>query len=56
MRISYIGHTVLHTPNKQFHLKNILHVPSANKNLASVHKLARDNNGFLEFHLDIFFY
>ena len=29
-------------------------MPSANKNLVSVHKLARDNNAFLEFHLNFF--
>jgi hypothetical protein len=31
-------------------LKNILHVPAANKNLASVHKLTSDNNALIEFH------
>jgi hypothetical protein len=30
MTISNIGHSVLHTPNKNLHLRNILHVPSAN--------------------------
>jgi hypothetical protein len=29
---------------------NILHVPSASKNLLSVHRLALDNHVFLEFH------
>ena len=28
MKISNIGHTILHTPSKYLHLKNILHVPS----------------------------
>jgi histone deacetylase 1/2 len=50
MKISNIGHTILHTPQKDLHLKNILHVPSADKNLVSVHKLAKDNNAFLEFY------
>ena len=50
MRISNIGHTILHTPNKKFHLQNILHVPSANKNLVSVHRFASDNNTCIEFH------
>jgi histone deacetylase 1/2 len=35
MKISSIGHTVLHTPHKDIHLKTILHVPSANKSLLS---------------------
>jgi len=54
MKISNIGHTTLHTPLKDLHLKNILHVPSASKNLVSVHKLARDNDAFLEFHPNFF--
>ena len=40
MEISNIGHTTLHTPSKDIYLKNILHVPSASKSLAYVHKLA----------------
>jgi histone deacetylase 1/2 len=35
-------------------LKNILHVPSASKNLLSIHKLARDNDVFVEFHAYFF--
>jgi histone deacetylase 1/2 len=31
-----------------------MHVPSTKKNLVSVHRLASDNNGFLEFHSDFF--
>jgi hypothetical protein len=37
-----------------FNSKNILHVPSASKSLVSVHKLARDNDAFLEFHPNFF--
>lgn len=29
MRINNIGHTILHTPKRDLHLKNILNVPSA---------------------------
>jgi histone deacetylase 1/2 len=47
MSISNIGHTTLHTPTRDLHLNNILHVPSANKSLASVHRIASDNNAFL---------
>jgi hypothetical protein len=54
MTIGNIGHSVLHTPNKNLHLRNILHVPSANKSLLSVHRLASDNNAFFEFHPTFF--
>jgi hypothetical protein len=54
MKISNIGHTTLHIPLKILHLNNILHVPSAHKNLVSVHRLASDNNIFLEFHPKFF--
>jgi hypothetical protein len=54
MRINNIGHTILHTPKRDLHLKNILNVPSAHKNLVSVHRLTSDNNTFLEFHPNFF--
>ena len=54
MKISNIGHSVLHTPKKNLNLKNILHVPSANKSLLSVHRLTSDNDVFLEFHPNFF--
>jgi histone deacetylase 1/2 len=54
MKISNIGHSVLHTPHKKLHLRNILHVPSANKNLLYVHRLASDNDAFSEFHPNFF--
>ena len=50
MRIDHIGHSILHSPIRDVHLKNILHVPSANKSLLSVHRLVKDNNAFLELH------
>jgi histone deacetylase 1/2 len=55
MEINHVGHSVLHSQNNQIHLKNILHVPQANKNLISVKRLACDNNAFLEFHPNHFF-
>ena len=54
MRISNIGHAILHTPSKNLQLQNILHVPSANKSLVSVHRLTSDNNTFIEFHPNYF--
>ena len=55
MNISHIGHATIHTPsNHDIHLRNILHVPEAQKNLISVHRLATDNNVFLEFHPNYF--
>jgi histone deacetylase 1/2 len=50
MDISHIGHSSIQTPNHELHLKNILLFASATKNLLSVHKLAIDNNAFLEFY------
>jgi histone deacetylase 1/2 len=54
MDISHIGHTTVHTPVRDIHLKNILHIPQAQKNLISVHRLASDNFAFLEFHPNFF--
>jgi serine protease inhibitor len=50
MKINHISHSILHTPNSSLHLKNILHVPCASKNLLSVHKLTLDNHVFIEYH------
>jgi hypothetical protein len=55
MEISHVGQSTLHSPHSQIHLNNILHVPTSNKSLVSVHRLARDNNAFLEFHPNHFF-
>jgi hypothetical protein len=54
MEISHVGHSIIHTPNRDLNLKNILHVPSTKKNLLSVHRLTLDNNVFFEFHPDFF--
>jgi histone deacetylase 1/2 len=54
MEIKHIGHSILHTPHSSFSLNNILHVPSASKNLLSVHKITRENNVFIEFRPFIF--
>jgi len=54
MEIDQIGHSVVRTPNKNLILDNVLYVPQASKNLVSVHKLARDNDAFFEFHPSYF--
>jgi hypothetical protein len=53
--IANVGHSVLYSPSRNLHLKNILHVPQAHMNLCSVNRLAKDNNVFLEFHPNHFF-
>jgi hypothetical protein len=50
MKINHIGQAVINTPNHQFTLKNVLHVPKAYKNLVSVYRLTKDNSVFLEIH------
>jgi hypothetical protein len=54
MKISHIGHSMLHTPSSSLHLNNILHVPHTSKNLLFVHKLTIDNNVFIELHPFLF--
>lgn len=55
LSIHHICHSHILTPNKTLNLKNVLHVPSANKNLLSVHHFTMDNDVFLEFHPGHFF-
>jgi hypothetical protein len=50
MNIAHIGHSVLHTPDNSLQLRNILHVPDASMSLLSPHKIALDNNAFMEIH------
>jgi hypothetical protein len=50
MSINHVGHSILRTPHNSFHLKDILHVPHASKNLLSVHRFTLDNHVFIEFH------
>ena len=50
MSISHVGHSVIKTPHRNIRLRIFLHVPSASKNLLSVHCIAIDNHVFLEFH------
>lgn len=39
MKINRIGHAIVRAPSCNLHLKNILHVPQANKNLVSIYRL-----------------
>jgi hypothetical protein len=55
MRIEHVGECVIHTPYRDLRLKHVLHVPQATKNLASVHRIATDNNVFFELHANFFF-
>jgi histone deacetylase 1/2 len=55
MDIHHVGQSTIHTPCDKLHLINILHVPKATKSLVSAHKLAYDNNTFLEIHPFDFF-
>ena len=50
MEITHVDHSLLRSPISNINLKNILHVPKANKNLLSVYRLTNDNGVFLEFH------
>jgi hypothetical protein len=50
MMIKHVGHSILHTPHSSIQLRNILHFPSSSKSLLSAHKIALDNNVFVEFH------
>jgi hypothetical protein len=50
MPISHIGQSTIHTQDRDLVLKDVLHVPSASKNLLSVHKFTYDNNAFFEIH------
>lgn len=43
LHIKNIGHTTLSSSNNQFHLKNVLHVPTIQQ-LLSVNKLAKDSS------------
>jgi hypothetical protein len=54
MEIDQIGLGKFRTFSGNFILKDVLYVPQASKNLVYVHKLARDNHAFFEFHPNFF--
>jgi hypothetical protein len=55
MCIKHVGQSIICTPHRNLFLNNVLHVPHASKNLASIHRIASDNNVFFELHPDFFF-
>jgi hypothetical protein len=54
MNISHIGHSIVRSPTQNFHLRNILHVPTASSNLLSFHRFTLDNHVYIVFHLFFF--
>jgi hypothetical protein len=54
MHIQYIGKSIIHTPYRDLELNHVLHVPQSSKNLASVRRIASDNNMFFEIHPNFF--
>jgi hypothetical protein len=50
MDITRIGRSIILTPLRNLALNNVLHVPSVQKNLISVHRFTLDNDTFNEFH------
>jgi hypothetical protein len=54
MTIKHVGYSAVSTPHRRILLKNVLHIPQATRNLASVHHLTADNDVFLELHPTFF--
>ena len=54
MSIDHIGYATISTPDRNLHLKDVLHVPEATKDLISASKLALDNNTIVEIHPHFF--
>ena len=58
MDIRHIGQAFINSPTlkRDLVLNNVVHVPQADKNLASMSRLSTDNNVFFETHPRYFFY
>ena len=54
MDIAHVGRVICRTPKQNLFLNDVLHVPTAKKNLVSIQKLVADNNAYLEFHCNFF--
>jgi hypothetical protein len=50
MTINRVGNSIIPTHSRDLVLNNVLHVPSTQKNLVSVHRFTLDNHTFIEFH------
>jgi hypothetical protein len=55
MNIAHIDTSIIPTSTRTLTLNNVLHVPSAQKNLLSVHHFTLYNDTFIEFHPYFFF-
>jgi hypothetical protein len=55
MHIAHIGQPTLITPHRNLSLNHVLHVPSSQRNLVSIHRFTRDNHMFVEYHPYVFF-
>lgn len=56
MTIAHVGQSTVHTPSHSIFLNDVLHVPQATRNLASIHRLTSDNDCFVELHPTFFCY
>ena len=54
MEISHIGQSTVRIPTRDLHLKDILHVPDATKNLIFAYHLSTDNHTYLQVHPSFF--
>jgi hypothetical protein len=50
MHVAHVGNSIIPTPSRDIHLKQVLHVPHTSKNLVSIRRLTYDNNVSIEFH------
>lgn len=55
LSISHLSQYLITGSSCPLILNKVLHVPSINEHLVSVHKLTYDNNAFIEFYLNSFF-
>lgn len=55
LSIFHIGQTHISTFDRCLKLSNILHIPSINRNLLSVHRLTSENNIYFDFHPNYLF-
>jgi hypothetical protein len=50
MQITHVGHSILYTPSRNLSLKNVLRVPSSQRNLVFIHCFTHNNHVFVEYH------